>query len=79
MSDVRKPGDPPRREDFVIVPENNGGVPYVYTEVVRGKDARRQLEATACSNCVKVIPFLSASVDTMNSFTKVTDHWQHQV
>ena len=54
VSNVRNPGDPPRLEDFVINPENNQGLSHAFNDVVRGKDARKSLDATSCPNCAKV-------------------------
>ena len=54
VSNVRNPGDPERLEDFEINPEKNDGVSHAFNEVVRGKEARRNLDATSCADCEKV-------------------------
>ena len=53
VSNVRNPGDPPQLGDFMINPDNNQGVSYAFNEVVRGKEARMNLNATSCPDCVE--------------------------
>lgn len=54
VSDLRNAGDPPRLQDFAIDPVNNQGVSHPFNDVVRGKEARKNLPATACQDCAKV-------------------------
>lgn len=36
---------------FMIDPEKNGGLDYQYDEVVRGRDARKKMNAGTCQEC----------------------------
>lgn len=51
---VLKNDDSPRLGDFQIDPKKNHGVSHPFAEVVRGKDARKSLTATACPDCERV-------------------------
>ena len=51
---VLKYDESPRLGDFQIDPKKNHGVSHPFAEVVRGKDARKSLTATACPDCERV-------------------------
>ena len=58
---VVKYDESPRLGDFRIDPKKNQGVSHPFAEVVRGKDARKSLTATACPDCERVRPLFEFS------------------
>jgi hypothetical protein len=51
---VLKNDDSPRLGDFQVDPKKNYGVSHPFAEVVRGRDVRKSLTATACPDCARV-------------------------